>query len=150
VSKPVIAGLNYFLTCGARGGDGTTLLGEKRDVKVWLAWLELRANGDVEAIDTPIGCIPLYEDLVKLFAAIDKPYPRDLYDQQFSFYVDNILGRIELQEAAYRTEENVPAKLIEVYEEQREGLEALKDEYGEVVTPDQLIEAERSKEPALI
>jgi len=140
-SVPVMAGLNYFLTCGARGGEGTLLLGEKRDVKVWLSWLELHANGDVEAIETPIGYIPRYEDLQKLFEAIDKPYPKELYEQQFAFYVDNILGRIELQEAAYRTEKNVPEKLIDVYEEQRAGLEALQAKYGSVVTVEQLIEA---------
>jgi phosphoenolpyruvate carboxykinase (GTP) len=145
-SKPIIAGLNYFLTCGARGGEGTALLGEKRDVKVWLAWLELRANGDVEAIETPIGCIPRYEDLQPLFAEIDKPYPKDLYDQQFAFYVDNILARIELQEEAYCKEDNVPAKLITVYEEQRAGLEALRAKYGSVVSVEQLIEAAGSRD----
>ena len=117
------------------------LLGEKRDVKVWLSWLELHANGDVEAIKTPIGYIPRYEDLQELFDGIDKPYPKDLYDQQFAFYLDNILGRINLQEAAYRKEKNVPTKLIEVYEEQRAGLEALQAKYGSVVTVEQLIEA---------
>ncbi len=71
-----MAGLNYFLTHGARGGEGTKLLGEKRDVKVWLGWLERRAHGDVEAIETPIGYIPKYEDLKPLFAEIDKDYPR--------------------------------------------------------------------------
>jgi phosphoenolpyruvate carboxykinase (GTP) len=102
-SKPVMAGLNYFLTHGARGGEGTKLLGEKRDVKVWLGWLELRANGDVDAIETPIGYIPKYEDLKKLFDGINKEYPKDLYDQQFALYINNILGRIDLQEEAYNT-----------------------------------------------
>jgi phosphoenolpyruvate carboxykinase (GTP) len=139
--KPILAGLNYFLTHGARGGEGTGLLGEKRDVRVWLGWLELRAHGDVEAIDTPIGHVPLYEDLVALFEGIGKEYPRSLYERQFAFYVDNILGRIDLQEEAYRKEEGVPATLLDVYEEQRAGLEALKAKYGSVVTVDQLIEA---------
>ena len=39
--KPVMAGLNYFLTHEARGGSGKGLLGEKRDVHIWLDWLEL-------------------------------------------------------------------------------------------------------------
>jgi len=69
-SKPVMVGLNYFLTHGARGGEGDKLLGEKRDVKVWLGWLELRAHGDVEAIETPIGFIPKYGDLKRLFTKI--------------------------------------------------------------------------------
>lgn len=141
--KPVMAGINYFLTHGARGGEGKKLLGEKRDVKVWLGWLELYANGDVKAIETPIGFIPQYDDLKKLFAGINKEYPKSLYDKQFAFYVDNILGRIDLQEAAYKKEDNVPAKLFEVYEEQRKGLQALKAKYGSIVTVEQLIEASK-------
>jgi phosphoenolpyruvate carboxykinase (GTP) len=139
--KPIMAGLNYFLTQGARGGEGTRLLGEKRDVKAWLGWLERRAHGEVEAIETPIGYIPRYEDLKPLFAEIDKEYPRELYDKQFSFYIDNIVARIDLQKEAYSKETDVPPRLFEVYEEQREGLLALKDKYGAVVKPDQLVEA---------
>jgi len=139
--KPIMAGINYFLTYGARGGEGKKLLGEKRDVRAWLGWLELYANNDVQAIETPIGLIPKYEDLQKLFAVIDKDYSKDLYDKQFAFYVENIIGRIDLQEASYKKEENVPPKLFEIYEEQRKGLEALKAKYGPIVTVEQLTEA---------
>ena len=139
--KLVMAGLNYFLTHGARGGEGKKLLGEKRDVKVWLGWLELYANGDAQAIDTPIGFIPCYEDLKKLFAGINKEYPKDLYDKQFAFYCDNILARLALQEEAYKKEKNVSPKLFAVYEAQRKGLEALKAKYGAIVSVEQLIEA---------
>ncbi len=65
--RPIIAGLNCFLTHENRGGPGSGLLGEKRDVKVWMGWLELYAHGDVEAIETPVGMLPKYEDLKKLF-----------------------------------------------------------------------------------
>jgi len=140
-SKPIMAGLNYFLTHGARGGEGDELLGEKRDVKVWLGWLELEAHGDVETIETPIGFIPKYEDLKELFAGIGKEYPQELYDKQFAFYVDNIIARIDLQEEVYRKEKNIPAKLFEIYEEQRKGLKALKTKYGPIVSVEQLIEA---------
>ncbi len=137
--EPTIAGLNYFLTEGARGGEGTELLGEKRDVKVWLGWLERMAHGDVEVIETPIGFIPRYEDLKELFAKIDKPYPKELYDKQFALYIDNILARIELQEEAYRKEKNIPPKLFEIYAEQRKGLEALKKKYGSIVSIEQMM-----------
>ncbi len=139
--KPIMAGLNYFLTHGARGGEGTKLLGEKRDVKVWLGWLERRAHGDVDAIETPIGYLPKYDDLKELFAEIGKDYPRDLYDKQFSLYVENILARLDLQTEAYGKEEGIPPRLFEVYDEQRRGLVALREVYGPVVTPDQLTEA---------
>ena len=140
-TKPIIAGLNYFLTHKARGGEGNGLLGEKRDVKVWLGWLELRAHGDVEAIETPIGFIPKYDDLKELFAGIGKEYPRELYNKQFAFYVDNILARINLQEEAYGKEKNIPAKLFQVYAEQRDGLEALKAKYGSIISVEQLVKA---------
>ena len=138
--RPILAGLNYFLTHEARGGtEGKKLLGEKRDVKVWLSWLERRSHADVEAMETPIGFLPLYGDLEKLFRElIDKDYPRSLYDMQFSLYVDKIVARIDLQHEAYGKEENLPATLFEVYEEQKKGLEALKAKFGPVVTPEQL------------
>ncbi|MFO7740767.1 MAG: phosphoenolpyruvate carboxykinase (GTP) [Anaerolineae bacterium] len=141
--EPVIAGLNYFLTHGARGGEGEGLLGEKCDVEVWLGWLERMAHGEVETIETPIGYLPKYEDLKTLFSGIDKAYPKELYDKQFALYVDNILARIKLQEEAYAEGQNVPAKLFEIYAEQREGLDALKAEYGSIVSVEQVIEANR-------
>jgi phosphoenolpyruvate carboxykinase (GTP) len=137
--RPVMAGLNYFLTHEARGGEGKQLLGEKRDVKVWLAWLERRAHNEVDAIDTPIGFLPRYEELKQLFKErIDKEYPQELYIKQFSLYIDNILSRIELQLDAYGKEQNLPEKLFAVLKQQREALTALKDAYGSVVTPEQL------------
>jgi len=56
--KPVMAGLNYFLTDQARGGTSSKLIGEKRDVKVWLAWLERLAHNEVDVIKTPVGNLP--------------------------------------------------------------------------------------------
>ncbi len=138
--KPIMAGLNYFLTHSARGGEGSGLLGEKRDVKVWLGWLEKRANNDVDAIDTPIGFIPKYEDLKELFSEIDKDYPVDLYNKQFAFYIDNIVSRIDLQEEEYSKEENIPQKLFDIYAEQKKGLLALKEKYGAIVSVEQLIQ----------
>ncbi len=131
--KPVMAGLNYFLTHEARGGSGKGLLGEKKDVKAWLGWLELYAHGDVKGYDTPIGVIPRHEELVPLFAAIGKEYPRELYEMQFALYVDNILRRIDLQMAAYGKEANLPPQLFAVYERQKADLNALKAAHGSVV-----------------
>jgi phosphoenolpyruvate carboxykinase (GTP) len=138
-NKPILAGLNYFLTHGARGGEGTRLLGEKRDVKVWLGWLERLTHGDVDAIETPVGLLPKFEDLERLFRElIDKEYTEDLYNKQFALYVDNIVGRIDLQTEAYRKEKRVPEKFFDILARQRAGLLELKEQYGSVVTPDKL------------
>jgi phosphoenolpyruvate carboxykinase (GTP) len=147
--RPVMAGLNYFLTHEARGGNGKKLLGEKRDVKAWLAWLERYAHKDVDAISTPIGMLPRYKDLKSIFKErIDKTYSEDLYKKQFSLYIDNILARVDLQVKAYKKEENIPPRLFDILEEERQGLMALKKKYGSVVTPEQL-EAESDNRPAV-
>jgi len=138
--RPILAGLNYFLTEEARGGASRKLLGEKRDVKVWLAWLERRAHGDVDAIETPIGYLPKYEDLKALFnAIIDKDYPESLYVKQFSLYCDHIIQRLDLQKVAYGKEPNIPGRYFEIIGAQKEGLMALKESFGPVVTPVQLL-----------
>lgn len=137
-TRPVMAGLNYFLTHANRGSDGSDLLGEKKDVKVWLGWLDLFAHGDVEAISTPIGFLPKYEDLKTLFATIDKEYPKSLYDMQFALYIDKIVSRIDLQTEAYSKEANVPQTLFDVYKKQKKELLELKDKFGAVVDVDNL------------
>jgi phosphoenolpyruvate carboxykinase (GTP) len=140
--RPILAGLNYFLTHEARGGTSKKLLGEKRDVKAWMAWLERRVHGEVDAIDTPIGYLPKYEDLKDLFKVkIDKDYPADLYVRQFSLYIDNIIARIDLQIEAYGKEMHIPQKLFDILKEQRQELVELKDKYGAIVTPEQLAES---------
>ena len=137
--QPILAGLNYFLTEEARGGNSKKLLGEKKDVKAWLGWLEQRAHGDVSAIETPIGFLPKYDDLKELFQTIiNKEYSKELYEKQFSLYIDNIVKRIDLQTEAYGKESNIPPKLFDILAEQRKGLEELKTKFGPVVTPDQL------------
>ncbi len=134
--KPVIAGLNYFLTESARGGSSKKLLGEKKDVKVWLAWLDRYVHGEVQAVCTPIGCMPRYEDLKDLFKnIIDKDYSKELYTKQFSLYIDKIIVRIDLQADAYGKEENIPKMLFDVLKKQKEELLVLKNRFGSIVTP---------------
>lgn len=124
--QPVMAGLNYFLTDEARGGTLKKLLGEKRDVKVWLAWLERYAHGEMDYVVTPMGNLPLYEDLEILFSIlIDKEYSEELYKRQFTLDVDKIVARIDLQVEAYSKEKNIPEKFFKILAEQRQGLLAM-------------------------
>jgi phosphoenolpyruvate carboxykinase (GTP) len=141
--RPIMAGLNYFLTDAARGGNSKKLLGEKKDVKAWMAWLERRAHNEVDAIETPVGFIPKYADLKNLFSErIKKEYPEELYEKQFSFYIDNMVTRIDLQLEAYGKEKNIPEKLFQILKEQRKRLLKLEQKYGSIVSPKQLEEAD--------
>jgi phosphoenolpyruvate carboxykinase (GTP) len=138
-TRPIMAGLNYFLTHENRGGTGDKLLGEKKDVRVWLGWLELFANGDVEAITTPIGYLPKYEDLVALFQTINKEYPKSLYDMQFALYVDKIVARLDLQRDAYSKEPDIPQILFKIYENQKKELLQLKEKFGPIIPMNKLV-----------
>jgi len=137
--KPVMAGLNYFLTHKARGGTSERLLGEKKDVKVWLSWLERYTHNEVEFIETPIGNIPEYDGLKKLFKnIINKDYSLELYNKQFSLYIDNIADRVEMQIQAYTKEEGDFEKLFDILKEQKKGLMELKNQFGSIVLPEKL------------
>ena len=104
-----------------------------------MAWLERRAHGEVDAIETPIGFIPKYEDLKKLFKErITKEYPKQLYLKHFSLYVDHILGRLNLQMEAYGKEKNIPERLFDILKQQRQELMVLKEKFGPIVRPEQL------------
>lgn len=139
--RPIMAGLNYFLTHEARGGEGNGLLGEKRDVKVWLGWLDRLIHNEVASIPSPVGLLPEYEDLKNMFAELlDKEYPKELYDKQFALYADKILARVDLQYQAFKKEENIPARLFEIYDEQRKQVEELKAKYGAIISIEQLKE----------
>ncbi|MDY0220457.1 MAG: phosphoenolpyruvate carboxykinase (GTP) [Desulfobacterium sp.] len=121
--QPVMAGLNYFLTDEARGGTSKKLLGEKKDVKVWLAWLERYAHGEMDYVPTPMGNLPCYEDLKSLFSTlIDKEYSEELYKRQFTLDVDKIVARIDLQVTAYSKEKNIPEKFFKILADQRQEL----------------------------
>ncbi len=137
-TRPIIAGLNYFLTHENRGGSGSGLLGEKKDVRVWLGWLDLYVHGDVTGIETPVGVLPRYEDLRKLFAEIGKGYSREIYDMQFAIYIDKIVERIDLQVEAYKKEENIPEKFFNILETQKKALGELKEKFGAIVPIDKL------------
>ncbi len=81
---PKVFVTNYFL----RDENGR-FCNHKLDKKVWILWAEARVHGEVDAIDTPVGFIPKYDDLVPLFkSALGKDYSREDYDKQFTIRID--------------------------------------------------------------
>lgn len=137
--RPVMAGLNYFLTEQARGGASPKLIGEKRDVKVWLAWLERYAHDEMGFISSPIGNLPKYEDLKQLFKEIiNKDYQKGTYIKQFSLYIDPIVRRMDLQIDAYSKENGVPSILFEILDRQKKELLTLREKHGSIIAPDLL------------
>jgi phosphoenolpyruvate carboxykinase (GTP) len=130
---PKVFATNYFL----KGEDGR-YLNEILDKKAWVLWAEGRVHGDYDAIATPIGYLPKYEDLKPIFdqAFDDRFYSRQEYEQQFSIRVQKYLQKLDRMEELYSSEENMPDAFWHVLTTQRRGLEALRDEFGQdVISP---------------
>jgi phosphoenolpyruvate carboxykinase (GTP) len=134
-NPPTIFSVNYFLL--DKKGN---FLNEKNDKKVWYHWMELRVNGDVKAIETPTGRIPFYEDLVPLFKSIvDKDFSQSDYTAQFTIRISENLGKIERISGIYKGLMNVPDTIFEELEVQKHRLLKAQKEYGDYITPQQLI-----------
>ena len=128
---PKIFAVNYFL----RDENGNWL-NHKLDKGVWLKWMELRVHGDVDAIETPIGYIPKYEDLRRLFKEVlNKEYSRGAYEKQFTIRVPELLAKIDRIEEIYGKLDNVPEELFQVLEEERKRLLEAREKYGDYISP---------------
>ncbi len=131
-SPPLIFAVNYFL----RDKEGNFIT-DKSDKRVWLKWMELRVHDEVDAIATPTGHIPHYEDLKSLFEKhLDKEYSEAEYEEQFKLRVPDHLAKIERIEKVYReTVPDAPELLYRILSEQRAKLEAIKHRLGDCIVP---------------
>ena len=137
-NPPIIFGVNYFL----RDKNGEYLT-EKVDKRVWFKWMELRVHNEVDAIRTPTGMIPFYEDLKLLFAKVlNKEYHIELYEKQFTIRVRENLAKIDRVTKIYQSIESTPPRLFEVFEEQRRRLLDAQARYGDYISPLKLVSRE--------
>ncbi|GAB4370579.1 MAG: hypothetical protein Kow0042_12890 [Calditrichia bacterium] len=134
-NPPKIFSVNYFLMDG-----NDKFLNGKNDKKVWYKWMELRVHGDVDAIETPTGMIPRYEDLEPLFKKIlNNSYTVEQYEQQFKIRVPENLSKIERIEKIYRTQvKDTPPEVFEELNAQRQRLMEAREKYGDYIKPSQL------------
>jgi len=133
--SPLIFSVNYFL----RNKKREYITGMK-DKHVWLKWMELRIHNDVDAIKTPSGYIPRYEDLKRLFKEVlGKDYPKENYVEQFTLRIPENIEKMERIAKIYQTRvSDAPDILFKVLAEQKERLEKLRKERGDYVSPIEL------------
>ena len=131
-NPPLVFSVNYFL----KDENGRYLNG-MADKLVWILWAELRVNGDVEAIETPTGLIPKYEDLQKLFKEhLDADYSRDDYIRQFTIRIPENLAKFDRVEKIYKEKvSDTPQILLETFLEVRSRLKAAADKHGNAISP---------------
>ncbi|GAG42876.1 unnamed protein product, partial [marine sediment metagenome] len=128
---PKIYATNYFL----KDETGKYLNG-KMDKRAWLLWAEGRVYGEYEAIETPVGLIPKYEDLRSLFIReLDKDYTKAEYIQQFFLRVVKYLEKMERMSKIFENIE-IPAAFSKELKGQTERLKLAKTKYGEdIISP---------------
>ena len=131
-NPPRVYATNYFL----RTADGDFCT-HKLAKKVWLHWAEKRIHGEVEALETPTGRIPKYEDLQSLFKEIfNEEYTREEYDYQFSFRCDAWLAKIgRAIEFCKSKVPDCPGSVYETWDAAKATITAAKEKYGNVIKP---------------
>ncbi|MEM3506201.1 MAG: phosphoenolpyruvate carboxykinase (GTP) [Candidatus Bathyarchaeia archaeon] len=130
---PLVFGVNYFLR-DLKTGE---FLNDKRDKHVWVKWMELRVHEDVNAIKTPTGLIPKYEDLHSLFKQVlNKDYRKEDYIKQFTIRVPENLRKIERVKKFWELEPNTPKELFQVLSEQEKRLLKAKKSFGDYISPE--------------
>ncbi|MEM0245417.1 MAG: phosphoenolpyruvate carboxykinase (GTP) [Thermoplasmata archaeon] len=129
--KPKIFSVNYFL----RDKNGK-FLNEKTDKAIWLKWMELRVHNEVDAIETPVGYIPKYEDLRNLFYKVQgKEYRIEDYEKQFTIRVPELLAKNERIMKIYENIKTTPKELFDEMKKEKEKLLEIREKYGDYVSP---------------
>ncbi len=132
-SPPLIFSVNYFLKDSK--GD---FLNDRSHKRVWLKWMELRSHGEVTALKTPTGLIPIYQDLKKLFKELlGLDYSEEDYNEQFSLRIPESLAKIDRIVEIYKSKvKDAPPIVFKVLEDQRERLLRAREKHGDRVAPD--------------
>ncbi|QKQ99124.1 phosphoenolpyruvate carboxykinase (GTP) [Metallosphaera tengchongensis] len=128
-NPPKIFGVNYFLK------DGDKYVNSKEDKRVWLRWVVERLEGRSKALETPIGKIPLYEDLRRLFGeALGKEYSEKDYEAQFSLRLRGYKEKYERILDIY-SKIDTPKDILHIIERQIQRIEEYRKSMGDVVSP---------------
>jgi len=107
------------------------------DKKVWILWAELRVNDDVDAVETPTGLIPKYDDLQKLFKEhLDTQYTEADYVRQFTIRIPENLAKLDRVEKIYKEKvPDTPQIVFDTFAEVRERLKAAGGKHGDYISP---------------
>ena len=100
--------------------------------------MELRVHGEVEVIKTPIGLLPKYDDIKRLFKEVlDKDFTQDDYNNFFRIRVKENIAKIDRILKIYKTQvTDSPSKLFDMLNEQKKRLTDAQKKYGDYIEPE--------------
>jgi len=136
-NQPSIFTVNYFL----KNPETGEYLNGMLDKKIWLLWMEKRVHGEVEAIKSPIGYLPYYEDLRQLFTRyLNRDYTELSYVEQFSIRIENYLNKFMRIKKVFEDIPNLPDSFETELNEQIKRLKAARKKYSDSeISPFKLI-----------
>jgi phosphoenolpyruvate carboxykinase (GTP) len=134
---PLVFGVNYFL----KDKDNGNYVNSPQDKHVWIKWMEQRVHNKVDAVKTPTGWIPKYEDLRRLFKEVlNKDYTKEDYIKQFTIRVPENLAKIERVQHFYQENvSDIPLELFGILFLQRERLSKARTSFGDYISPEKFV-----------
>ena len=131
---PLIFSTNYFLKKNEEYLNGML------DKKVWLMWMDGRVHSEFKAIETPVGFVPLFEDLKGMFKEfLGKEYTKKEYNEQFSIRAKKYLEKLDRIEAIFKEEDDIPDGFFMHLKQQKERLREAIEKFGEVIPPESFL-----------
>ncbi len=136
VAAPPVFGVNYFL----KDKQGKYISG-KQDKRVWLKWMELKAHDEVKAIKTPIGYLPEFKDIQRLFKQVlAEDFSKDKYDEFFKIRVKENIAKIDRITEIYKTKvTDAPQQVFKILDEQKQRLLDVQKKFGDYIKPEQFL-----------
>jgi len=129
--QPKVFGLNYFL----KDDDGSFVSG-REDKRVWLRWIAERIEGEAEGVRTPVGFIPSYQDLHRLFRELlREDYKRGDYVRQFALRLSRYKRKFERILSIYSCLPRVPEQVLRELEAQISRIASEMERHGESLRP---------------
>jgi phosphoenolpyruvate carboxykinase (GTP) len=126
--QPSIFTVNYFL----KNPENGEYLNGMLDKKIWLLWMGKRVHGEVKAIRSPIGYLPYYEDLRKLFTRyLNRDYTELSYVEQFSIRIENYLDKFKRINNVFKNIPNLPDNFEEELNGQIKRLKEARKKYSD-------------------
>ncbi|MHA1686896.1 MAG: phosphoenolpyruvate carboxykinase (GTP) [Candidatus Heimdallarchaeaceae archaeon] len=131
-NTPKIFATNYFLK-----DENGRYFDDILDKKIWLLWAERRVHNEYEGIVTPIGIIPKYEDLARLFKEVfNKNYAKEKYEKEFGIRVQKFLDKIERIRNSFADEKEMPKEFFEELDKQKNRLIEAQERYNQsIISP---------------
>jgi len=129
---PKVFSTNYFLRT-----PENKFCNSKLAKKVWVHWAEGRVHGEFEALDTPTGKIPMYEDVKKLFKdLLGEEFTKAEYDYQFTFRCTKWVEKLERSKKYFKKmDPNCPETIFTEWDAYIAKINAAKEKFGDEILP---------------